>query len=131
MGDVNIAFEICDEVPAGFEEKLFGRGVYFEGGCASFKIESVSADKTFLVGKYSQTFVDEMIRQISAEITSEFSLRTFEGSSVEIILAFAPSTYMEHVFSGLLALPGLFTYSGHQLSFHMHLSFQFLFYSLF
>ena len=38
---------------------------------------------------------------------------------------------MERVFSGLLALPGFFTYSGHQLSLHKHLNFQFLFYSLF
>ena len=38
---------------------------------------------------------------------------------------------MERVFSGLLALPGFFTYSGHQLLLHKHLSFQFLFYSLF
>ena len=38
---------------------------------------------------------------------------------------------MEHLFSDLLALPGFFTYSGHQLSLHKHLSFQFYFYSLF
>ena len=101
VGDGNIAFEICDEVPGGFEEKLMGRGIYFEGGYASFKIEAASPDKTFLVGKYSQTFVDELTRQISAEITSAFSLEGLEGSSIEIILAFAPSTYMEHVFSGV------------------------------
>ena len=101
VGDSNIAFEICGEVPCGFEEKLFGRGIYFEGGFACFKIESASPDKTFLVGKYSQTFVDELTRQISAEIVSAFSLEGFEGSSVEIMMVFAPSTYMEHIFSGV------------------------------
>lgn len=101
VGEKPLQFEICDEVPAGFEEKLMGRGIYFEGGCASFRIESASSDKTFLVGKYSQTFVDEMTRQISAEITSAFALEGLEGSSIEIMLVFAPSTYMEHIFSGV------------------------------
>ena len=100
-GSGELSFEICDEIPEGFSEKLFGRGIYFEGGCASFKIESASTDKTFLVGKYSQTFVDELNRQISAEIISAFSLAGFEGSSVEIMLVFAPSTYMEHIFAGV------------------------------
>lgn len=101
VGEKPLLFEICDEVPAGFEEKLMGRGIYFEGGCASFRIESASTDKTFLVGKYSQTFVDELTRQISAEITSAFALEGLEGSSVEIMLVFAPATYMEHIFSGV------------------------------
>ncbi len=101
VGEGNLAFELCDEVPGAFDEKLMGRGIYFEGGCATFKIESASTDKTFLVGKYSQTFVDELTRQISAEITAAFSLEGFEGSSVEIMLVFAPATYMEHIFSGV------------------------------
>jgi len=101
VGEGMLDFEICDEAPEGFDERLMGRGIFFEGGCVAFRIEAASPDKTFLVGKYSQTFADELIRQISAEITSKFSLMGFEGSSVEIMLVFAPSTYMEHIFSGV------------------------------
>ena len=96
VGDAPLEFELCD-APEGFEEKISGRACYFEGGAANISVESVSPDKTFLSGKYSQTFVDEMARQISRAIEKEFSVSGIAESGVELRLVFAPGTYMEHV----------------------------------
>ncbi len=96
VGEAALDFELCD-APEGFEEKISGRASYFEGGAVNISVESVSPDKTFLSGKYSQTFVDEMARQISRAIEKEFSVSGIADSGVEIRLVFAPGTYMEHV----------------------------------
>ncbi|MBQ7333814.1 MAG: hypothetical protein IJW38_05665 [Clostridia bacterium] len=96
-GSEPLDIKIADFVPAGFEDRLSGRGVYFEGGYAPLKIESAISDKVFLAGKYSQTFIDEMTRQISRQIEKAFSVSGISDSTLELTLAFSPDTYMEHV----------------------------------
>ena len=81
VGEDYLDFQFADEVPLRFEEKLVGRGMYFEGGCVTLNIQSASPDKTFLSGKYSQTFIDEMSRQLTREIEKAYSaplLTSFE-----------------------------------------------------
>ena len=97
IGDDYLEFCFADEVPSGFEEKLVGRGMYFEGGFVTLNIESSSPDKAFLAGKYSQTFIDEMTRQLTGEIERAYSVSGLSESGVELTLVFAPGTYMEHV----------------------------------
>ncbi len=97
VGEDYLDFHFADDVPFGFEEKLVGRGMYFEGGCVIFNIQSASPDKTFLAGKYSQTFIDEMTRQLTREIERAYSVSGLSESGVELTLVFAPGTYMEHV----------------------------------
>ena len=97
IGEAPLNFALCAAAPTGFDERLLGRGIYFEGGCASLSLQSVSNDKTFLAGKYSQTFVDELTRQISREIERTFSIEGLEGSTLSLLMVFAPETYMEHV----------------------------------
>lgn len=97
VGIEPIVFELLDGAPDGFEEKIAGRAFYFEGGYAKFNIQSVSDDKTFLSGKYSQSFIDELNRQISQKIEKTLSVDGIEDSTVELILVFAPGTYMEHI----------------------------------
>ncbi len=97
IGEDYLDFELAEEVPFGFSEKLVGRGMYFEGGCVVFNIQSASPDKTFLSGKYSQTFIDEMTRQLTREIEKAYSVSGLSESGVELTLVFAPGTYMEHV----------------------------------
>ena len=97
IGSEPLEINIADTVPSGFEDKLLDRAMYFEGGFAPLTIDSASPDKTFLVGKYSQTFIDEMTRQISQRIEKAFSVSGIENSGVELHLVFAPGTYMEHV----------------------------------
>ena len=97
VGEEYLDFNLTEDVPFGFEEKLAGRGMYFEGGCVIFNIQSASHDKTFLAGKYSQTFIDEMTRQLTREIERAYSVSGLSESGVELTLVFAPGTYMEHV----------------------------------
>ena len=97
VGEDYLDFQFADEVPLRFEEKLVGRGMYFEGGCVTLNIQSASPDKTFLSGKYSQTFIDEMSRQLTREIEKAYSVSGLSESGVELTLFFAPGTYMEHV----------------------------------
>ena len=96
LGEDNIGFSLIDEAPEGFSEKLDGHAMYFEGGLVSLKIEAPTSSKTLLVGKYSQTFIDEMTRQLSGEIENAFSVTGIADSGVELFVVFAPGTYMEH-----------------------------------
>ena len=64
----NLEFELCDKAPVGYEEKLSGRAIYCEGGLVKVKIETTAKDVTFLSGRYSQTFVDELARQLTVAI---------------------------------------------------------------
>lgn len=97
VGDKPLDFSLVQSVPYEFEERLLGRAMYFEGGTVTLKIETPATDKTFLVGKYSQTFIDEMTRRISEEIERAFSVKGIADSGIELLLVFAPDTYMEHV----------------------------------
>lgn len=97
VGRDPLEIKIAESVPTEFEEKLVGRAMYFEGGVAPLSIEASTDDKSMLIGKYSQTFIDEMNRQISREIESAFSVSGIADSGVELHLVFAPGTYMEHV----------------------------------
>lgn len=97
IGESYLDFYFADNVPFGFEERLLGRGMYFEGGCVTLNIQSASSDKIFLAGKYSQTFIDEMARQLTREIEKAYSVSGLAESGIEITLVFAPGTYMEHV----------------------------------
>ena len=96
VGKEPLGFSLVESVPDGFEEKLVGRGIYFEDEFLPINIDSPVTDKTFLVGKYSQTFIDEMARQINREIVKSFSVSGLCESGVELLLVFAPNTYMEH-----------------------------------
>ena len=96
VGKDGIEFTLVESAPAGFDEKLLGRGIYFEDEFLPINIDSPATDKTFLVGKYSQTFIDEMARQINREIVKSFAVSGLCESGVELLLVFAPNTYMEH-----------------------------------
>ncbi len=97
IADEPLEFVIEDSVPEELSEKLKDRGIYFEGGCAPFDLEYDSPDKTFLSGKYSQRFMDELNRQISDKIEKAFSVSGIENGGVCLKMVFAPGTYMEHV----------------------------------
>lgn len=96
IGEDAIGFALAERAPDGFEERLSGHAMYFEGGLVPLKIDAPTSSKTLLVGKYSQTFIDEMTRQLSREIESTFSVTGIADSGVELLVVFAPGTYMEH-----------------------------------
>ena len=101
LGEEMIDFSPADSVPDEFVTALKGRAIYCEPGLIRVRAESVSGDATFLSGKYSQTFIDELARQITPAIASMMSVEGLEGGSVELVLTFAPETYMEHTSENL------------------------------
>ena len=96
VGSENIDFVIADDVPVAFKNALLGKSNYFEGGYVKLNVTTDAPSPTILSGKYSQTFVDEMNRQISEAICKACGVKGLENSSIELDLVFAPNTYMEH-----------------------------------
>lgn len=95
-GRGNIGFELCD-APREFEERIVGRARYYGGGSVGVRIEMVKGESYRLSGKYSQTFIDEMARQLTSAIESATGTEGVADSSVELVMVFASGTYMEHI----------------------------------
>ena len=95
VGATTLEISLAD-APADFADKLEGRAIYAAPGSIGVRIDTVVPTPTFLSGKYSQTFIDEMARQLTVAICDAMSIETLSGSSIELSLVFAPETYMEH-----------------------------------
>lgn len=91
-----IDFLIADDVPMAFKNAIDGRSSYFEGGCVKTNVVTDAPSVSILIGKYSQTFIDEMTRQITGVIEKACGVSGIENSSIELDFVFAPNTYMEH-----------------------------------
>ena len=96
IGNDSVDFEFAGFVPTGFADKLQGRRIDYDRNAIKLTVEAVTDDPTLLVGKYSQTFVDELASQITNELCSVLEVESFENSTMELQLVFAPGTYLEH-----------------------------------
>ena len=95
-GQEQIDFDLSVDVPLDFETAIIGRARYCEEGLIKVNVHSTSPSPTFLAGKYSQTFIDEMARQLTPQIEELMSISGLAESGIELELVFAPATYMEH-----------------------------------
>lgn len=91
-----IDFELVSEVPERMKNAIAGRTRIFNESAVKINVHTPEQSPTFLAGRYSQTFIDEMRRQLTPAIEETAGVRGIAGSSVEIDLVFAPETYMEH-----------------------------------
>ena len=57
---------------------------------------SKTADSDMLKDKYAESFVNELSRQITEEISRAMSVSGLDESTLELQLVFEPGTYMEH-----------------------------------
>ncbi len=95
VGDKLLDFKLATPTEE-FENKLAGRAIYFDNKSMNVRIDAAVPNVTFLAGKYSQTFVDELSRQLTKAVCEAMAVESFEGSTIELALVFAPETYMEH-----------------------------------
>ena len=96
VGEELLEFSLADDLPPEVAGCIDGRRVYSRSDAVKLCIHTVSEDPLFLSGKYSQSFVDEMARQLTAEMSRILGVSGLPESSVELQLVFAPGTYMEH-----------------------------------
>ena len=96
VGEGDLAFEFAGFVPGEFADKLQGRRIDYDQNAIAFKVDAVTNDTLMLVGKYSQTFVDELASQITGALSRALGVTGIEDSTMELQLVFAPGTYLEH-----------------------------------
>ena len=96
VGEGDIDFSFAGFLPSGFGDKLRGRAIDYDRSSIKLTVEALTDDVTLLVGKYSQTFVDEMARQITLDLCRAASVEDLGTSTMELQLVFAPGTYLEH-----------------------------------
>ncbi len=96
VGDGNIDFMLAGFVPAGFADKLSHRAIDYDRDAIKLGVEAIVDDPLLLVGKYSQTFVDEMAHQLTKVLCRTLGVDDFKSSTMELQLVFAPGTYLEH-----------------------------------
>ena len=66
-------------------------------GFVKLRIEAVGGDLDRVVCRYPRSFMDEMARQLTVEIESALGIEGLADSSVELVMAFASNTYLEHI----------------------------------
>ena len=96
IGNDAVDFSFAGFVPAGFADKLQGRAIDYDRAALKLTVEAVTDDPLLLVGKYSQTFIDELAHQITKELCRSVSVEGIENTTMELQLVFAPGTYLEH-----------------------------------
>ena len=96
IGADTVDFSFAGFVPLGFADKLQGRAIDYDRGALKLTVEAVTDDPLLLVGKYSQTFIDELASQITKELCRSVSVEGIENTTMELQLVFAPGTYLEH-----------------------------------
>ncbi len=101
IGDAPLKIEVADTVPQGFAERLCGRALDYSPETVRIDVEADNADPLALVGRYSQTFIDELAKQITCEIRRNLGVEGIEKSTIELRLVFASGTYMEHTSEGV------------------------------
>ena len=96
-GNEKLEFEILDEVSAELKAKMAGKIIYSGSDALPVVISSPAEDKTFLSGKYSQCFIDELAHRVTELISDEFSIIGLAESGVVLEVRYAPGSFMEHV----------------------------------
>ena len=65
-------------------------------GMVKLRIEAAGElDK--VLAKYPRSFLDEMARQLTAEIEGACGVEGLVDSTIELVMSFAPNTYLEHI----------------------------------
>jgi|GEM_PF-4160505 len=96
VGDDLLDFDLPSDVPTDFVKALAGRSVYYDGTYLPIGVETSEASILTMAGRYSETFVDEMGKQVTALLEKNAGVSSVVNSGIGLKLIFAPGTYMEH-----------------------------------
>ncbi|MBP3402103.1 MAG: hypothetical protein J6K85_03485 [Clostridia bacterium] len=96
VGEGELEFALAADTPDAFAHCLEGRALYCEDGLIRVDVRS-GTDVVKLSGRYSQTFLDELSRQITPAIEAAASVEGIADSPIGLIISFAPNTYMDHI----------------------------------
>ena len=96
-GSELLDFAFADTLPEGLCEKILGKPIYARENALPIIMKAASEDKTFLAGKYAQSFIDLMAHAVTALIEDELAITGLAESGVILEMNFAPGTYMEHI----------------------------------
>ena len=96
VGEGLLEFAYATNVPDDFLKAFSGRAIDFQEDVVKVKVCSENSEPTFLSGKYSQSFIDELARQITSEIEANLAVNGLSKSTIELSLVLANGTYMEH-----------------------------------
>ena len=66
-------------------------------GVVKIRLEAVGGDLDRIACRYPASFLNEMARQLTSAIENACSIEGLADSSVELVMMFASSTYMEHI----------------------------------
>ena len=66
-------------------------------GVVKLRIDAVGGDLDRVVCKYPRSFMDEMARQLTEEIETALGVKGLADSSLQLVMVFAPNTYLEHI----------------------------------
>lgn len=72
-----------------------------EKNMVKIRIEAVGGGLDKIAGRYPESFMNEMARQLLKEMESSTGVSGIADSSVELVMIFAPNTYMEHTSGNL------------------------------
>lgn len=95
-GTAPLGIEAVDSVSADMEAVVAGKALYYTSDSMKITVHAESVDPLSMVGKYSQTFVDEMARQLTSAISRIMGVKGLEKTEIELALTFAGGSYMEH-----------------------------------
>ena len=101
FGEEPIEFVLCDYVPDEILDKVEARVPVCNDASVKLNVTTTAPDPLVLVGKYSQSFVDEMARQLTHAIERAASVTGIADSPIELELVFSSGTYMEHTSEGV------------------------------
>ena len=96
VGEGLLEFAYATTVPEDILAAFSGRAIDYSPEAVKIKVCAENTDPTFLSGKFSQTFLDELARQISCEIENNLAVVGLAKSTIELSLVLAGNTYMEH-----------------------------------
>ena len=97
VGKEPLNIDISFDAPREIKEKLEGRVPFFAKNAIKAAPYADVPSKTFLSGRYSQSFIDVLREKITEAIEAEFNIAKASESSLELSLTFAPESFMEHV----------------------------------